>query len=69
NWIDQDAISFEEVAMIGDDINDFDIMNKIGVSACPADAVIEIKSISNIILQKKGGDGCIREFLDQYWTR
>ena len=55
--------------MIGDDINDFDIMNKIGVSACPADAVIEIKSISNIILQKKGGDGCIREFLDQYWTR
>lgn len=69
NWMDQDAISFEEIAMIGDDINDFDIMNKIGVSACPSDAVIEIKSISNIILQKKGGDGCIREFLDQYWTR
>ena len=69
NWMDQDTLSFEEIAMIGDDINDFDIMNKIGVSACPADAVIEIKSISNIILQKKGGDGCIREFLDQYWTR
>ena len=69
NWMDQDALSFQEIAMIGDDINDFDIMNKIGVSACPADAVIEIKSISNIILQKKGGDGCIREFLDQYWTR
>ena len=69
NWMEQDAISFEEIAMIGDDINDFDIMNKIGVSACPSDAVIEIKSISNIILQKKGGDGCIREFLDQYWTR
>ena len=66
NWMDEDSISFEEIAMIGDDVNDLTIMKNIGVSACPSDAVIEIKSFCNIILQKKGGEGCIREFLDQY---
>ena len=64
--MDEDSISFEEIAMIGDDVNDLTIMKNIGVSACPSDAVIEIKSFCNIILQKKGGEGCIREFLDQY---
>ena len=66
NWLEKDSISYDEVAMIGDDTNDMEIMRKIGVSACPSDAVIEIKSICNIILQKKGGEGCIREFIDQY---
>lgn len=66
NWLEKDSISYDEVAMIGDDTNDMEIMQKIGVSACPSDAVIEIKSICNIILQKKGGEGCIREFIDQY---
>lgn len=65
-WMKEDGISFEEIAMIGDDINDLEVMKNAGVSACPSDAVIEIKSICNIILQKKGGYGCVREFLDLY---
>ena len=65
-WVKEDSLSYDEVAMIGDDINDFDVMQKIGISACPSDAVIEIKSTCNIILHKKGGDGCVREFIDEY---
>ena len=65
-WMNDEGISFEEIAMIGDDINDLEIMKNIGVAACPSDAVIEIKTISHLILQKKGGKGCIREFLDLY---
>ena len=65
-WMIDEGISFEEIAMIGDDINDLEIMKNVGVSACPSDAVIEIKTISHLILQKKGGKGCIREFLDLY---
>ncbi len=65
-WMKEEKISLEEIAMIGDDINDLEIMKKVGVSACPSDAVIEIKTISHLILQKKGGNGCIREFLDLY---
>ena len=63
-WMKDEGISFEEIAMIGDDINDLEIMKNVGVAACPSDAVIEIKTISHLILQKKGGKGCIREFLD-----
>lgn len=65
-WMKEEGISFEEIAMIGDDINDLEIMKNVGVAACPSDAVIEIKTISQLILQKEGGKGCIREFLDIY---
>ena len=65
-WMKDEGISFEEIAMIGDDINDLEFMKNVGVAACPSDAVIEIKTISQLILQKEGGKGCIREFLDLY---
>jgi len=52
--------------MIGDDINDMDVMKNIGFAACPADAVQSIKSISHLVLSKNGGAGCIREFIDEY---
>ena len=59
-------LDFDQVAMVGDDINDLEVMKSIGIAACPKDAVPAIKSISHIHLEKKGGEGCIREFLDQY---
>lgn len=64
-WCAELNISKEEVAYIGDDINDLDIMQSVGISACPADAVNEIKRIASIILKKEGGRGCIREFMDE----
>lgn len=59
-------IDFEEVAMIGDDINDIEIMEKCGFAACPADAVPEVKNTVDLVLAKNGGNGCIREFVDEY---
>lgn len=59
-------LDFDEVAMIGDDINDLEVMKSIGIAACPADAVAAIKSVSHILLKKIGGRGCVREFLDEY---
>ena len=66
SWITEKGLTLDQVAMIGDDINDKEIMSSIGLSACPADAVNEIKSISHIVLKQKGGEGCIREFIDNY---
>jgi len=57
---------FSEVAMIGDDINDREVMEKIGFSACPADAVQVVKDSVDLVLTKNGGAGCIREFVDEY---
>lgn len=65
-WCEELGISLSEVAMIGDDINDLEVMQSIGVSACPNDAVAKIKNQAKIILNKKGGEGCVREFIDNY---
>lgn len=65
-WCSELNITVDQVAFIGDDINDIEIMEKVGLSACPADAVNQVKSISKIILNKEGGKGCVREFLDEW---
>ena len=54
------------VAMIGDDVNDLEVMKIIGFSAAPADAVERVKEVADLILSKKGGEGCVREFIDHY---
>lgn len=58
----------QEFAYIGDDINDLSSMlfiKKIGgVIGCPANAVKEIKDISDFISSKNGGDGAVREFIE-----
>lgn len=62
---EKEGISLEEVAYIGDDINCFDLLSSVGFAACPANALPKIKSIPGIIhLQKCGGDGAVREFVE-----
>jgi 3-deoxy-D-manno-octulosonate 8-phosphate phosphatase (KDO 8-P phosphatase) len=65
-WIYKFNVTKRQVAYIGDDVNDLEIMNEVGLAACPSDAVDSIKKISDVILSKKGGEGCVREFIDQY---
>lgn len=65
-WCAELNISLNEVAMIGDDINDLELMENIGISACPNDAVDRIKNAAQIHLKMKGGKACVREFIDNY---
>ncbi len=65
-WCTELSIELAQVAIIGDDINDLEIMKKVGLAVCPANAVPLVKSNCHIILAKKGGDGCVREFIDTY---
>ena len=65
-WSRDLNIPLEHMAYIGDDINDIPVIEMVGLSACPADAVPEVKAISDIILSTNGGRGCIREFIDTY---
>lgn len=67
-WIDELDISLKEVAFIGDDVNDAKVMEVVGLSAAPSDALGEVKNIANIILEKKGGQGCVREFIDRVFA-
>lgn len=59
-------ISFDEVAYIGDDLGDINLLKKVGLSACPADAADYVKSEVNWILETKGGEGAFREFVIKY---
>ncbi len=66
NYCEELGISLKEVAMIGDDINDLKVFEEIGLRVCPKDAVSKVKSKADIILKSKGGEGCVREFIDEY---
>ncbi len=59
-------ITLENVAIIGDDVNDMEIIKQVGFSASPSDAMNTVKSQVDVVLTKKGGEGCVREFIDAY---
>lgn len=66
----KENISMDEVAYIGDDVNCIDLLKAVGFAACPADAQDSVKSIPNIlVLQSKGGDGCVREFIERILSK
>lgn len=65
NYIEKHGIDPEHVLYVGDDIPDYEIMKRVGVAACPADAAEEIKAIADYVSHHKGGEGCVREIIEQ----
>jgi 3-deoxy-D-manno-octulosonate 8-phosphate phosphatase (KDO 8-P phosphatase) len=55
----------DEILYMGDDLVDHSIMKEVGIATCPIDAVPEIKAISQYISDKKGGEGCVRDVIEQ----
>lgn len=55
----------ENILYMGDDIPDYKVMQEVGFAACPNDAADEIKSVSDYISPKKGGQGCVRDLIEQ----
>ncbi len=59
------GITMQEAAYIGDDVNCLELLSRVAVPACPADACETVKSVPDIaIMTRKGGDGCVREFCE-----
>jgi 3-deoxy-D-manno-octulosonate 8-phosphate phosphatase (KDO 8-P phosphatase) len=54
-----------EILFMGDDIPDFEVMRAAGVPVCPSDADSEIKQVALYISDKKGGEGCARDVIEQ----
>ena len=54
-----------EILFMGDDIPDIPILKKVGAATCPADAAMEIKQISEYISDTNGGQGCVRDVIEQ----
>lgn len=53
------------IIYVGDDIPDFEVMNKCGLPCCPSDAAYEIKAISKYISPVNGGEGVARDIIEQ----
>ncbi len=58
------GISTDEIAYIGDDINDLECINFCSLTACPCDAVDEIKNAVSYVCIAAGGKGAVREFVE-----
>lgn len=63
-WCGQLGINFEQIAFVGDDLNDLPLLRKVGISACPSDAVAPVRNAVQIVLTRRGGEGCIRELIE-----
>ena len=55
----------EEILYMGDDIPDYEVMQICGLPVCPADAAVEIKQLSKYISSVRGGEGCVRDVVEQ----
>jgi YrbI family 3-deoxy-D-manno-octulosonate 8-phosphate phosphatase len=66
----KEGISLKETSYIGDDINCIELLQEVGIAACPANAVEQVKNIKGIIhLEKKGGEGAVREFIEMLFKQ
>ena len=64
-YIEQHKLKSEEVLFMGDDIPDYDVMQLVGLSCAPSDAIAEIRHIAKYISPYNGGDGCVRDVIEK----
>ncbi|MEA2017192.1 MAG: HAD hydrolase family protein [Campylobacterota bacterium] len=68
NILKEENLSWENTAAIGDDLNDYKMLKKVELSFAVGDAVDDIKSLVNVVCDKNGGDGAVREMIEYILT-
>ena len=63
-WVAENQLSIEQVAFIGNDINDVDCLSAAGLGIAVADAYPVAVDAADFVLSKKGGQGAVREIAD-----
>jgi len=58
------GVADEEVAFMGDDVNDLPVLRRVGLSACPADATPEVLAEARLVARSPGGRGAVRELCE-----
>lgn len=59
-----EGLAAHEVAYMGDDVNDLPVLREAGLSAAPADAPLEVRLEAFMVTEARGGQGCLREFVE-----
>ena len=65
NFIEQESLDREEILFMGDDLPDLDVLKRVGLPCCPADAAVEVQKSSKYISSKNGGSGCVRDVIEK----
>lgn len=65
DFLDFNGYSDEEILYMGDDIPDYEVMRRAGCPCCPRDASSDIKDISLYVSPYDGGNGCVRDVIEQ----
>lgn len=66
SFLHENNIDPEEVAYMGDDVNDLECMSYVGFTACPADAVKRVRETVDFVSQFNGGFGAVRDLCDMF---
>ena len=64
-YMNQHQLQKQHVLYMGDDLPDFEVMQLCGVKTCPKNAAVEIKNTSDYISDRNGGEGCVRDIIEQ----
>jgi 3-deoxy-D-manno-octulosonate 8-phosphate phosphatase (KDO 8-P phosphatase) len=59
-----EALEAPQVAYIGDDVNDLPVMRAVALTGAPADAALEVRAEAFMVMEARGGQGCLREFVE-----
>ena len=62
----ENNITCDQIAYIGDDLNDINALRNAGIAICPVDAVNAVKKICQVITKAKGGEGVLREVYERF---
>lgn len=65
DFLNKHKLTADQAVYMGDDIPDLPVMKIVGIAACPADAVEEVKAVSSYISPKGGGEGCVRDVIEK----
>lgn len=62
--LNKNNLKAENIAFIGDDINDIELMKLVGLTASPSDGMLDVRNIVDYVCEEKGGHGAFREFAE-----
>lgn len=65
NYVKAHNLKHEEILYMGDDLPDHAVMSIVGLAVCPKDSVPEIKEICKYVSDRNGGEGCVRDIIEQ----
>lgn len=65
DYINELDLKEEEILYMGDDLPDYEVMQRVGIATCPFNAANEIKGFCMYISNRNGGEGCVRDIIEQ----